>query len=207
MKKLSTLIPIKSGQLSTPKGQSPAPYGAGQSPVPYGTGQSLIEVLISLSIATAVLSAITVAVVYSLRNTNFSKNQNLATQYAAEGMEVIRQIRDTESSLDGYNGGYCLPQGATTLNPTPVPPCGQNVGQKDIIAPTPPNVYIYSREVKIEPPPTPPLTSECGSGATTYKVTVKVLWWDNACGDTSNFCHKTHLISCLSDSKNTLIKP
>lgn len=165
-----------------------------------GTGQSLIEVLISLSIATAVLSAITVAVVYSLRNTNFSKNQNLATQYASEGMEVIRQIRDTKSSLDDYNGGYCLPQDATTVDLISIPPCGQNVGPKDIGST---NNYIYSREVIIARPP----VAECGSGATTYKVTVKVSWWDNACGDTSNFCHKTHLISCLSDSSNTSIKP
>lgn len=147
-------------------------------------GQSLVEVLISLSIAIAVLSAITVAVVYSLRNAQFSKNQNLATHYASQGMEVIRQIRDTKSSLNGYSGGYCLPEGATTLNPSSIPPCGQNVS-------------IYSREVSIEAAP------EC-TGTDSYKVTVKVSWWDNACGATSNFCHKAQLISCLSDRKNSI---
>lgn len=164
-------------------------------------GQSLIEVLISLTIATAVLSAITVAVVYSLRNTQFSKNQNLATQYASEGVEVVRQIRDNESTLSNYNGGYCLPQDSTKLDGALVPPCGQNVGPKDIGSTN----YIYSREVTIEPASTPPdPPTECGDN---YKVTVKVSWWDNACGDTSNFCHKTQLISCLSDSTNTSIKP
>ncbi len=165
-------------------------------------GQSLIEVLVSLSVATVVLSAITVAVIYSLRNTQFSKNQNLASQYASQGMEVVRQIRDTKSTLSDYSGSYCLAQDSLVL--TGIPPCGQNVGLQDI-GPTPGNINLYSREVNIEPPnppPTPPTPCE-----KTYKVTVKVSWWDNVCGNTSNFCHKAHLISCLSDLKNNVQKP
>lgn len=162
------------------------------------SGQSLVEVLVSLSIATLVLSAITVGVVYSLRNAQFSKNQNLASQYASQGMEIIRQIRDDKSTLSDYSGDYCLGQDSKIPVFKEID-CGQNVGPKDI-GPTPSSVYIYTREVKIEQPP----IGECGSEATTYKVTVKVSWWDNVCGDTSNFCHKVNLVSCLSDRDTTL---
>ena len=193
-------------------GQSPVPYGA----VPVGTpqsrtewfwdgkGQSLVEVLVSLSIAAIVLSGITLAVIYSLRNTQFSKNQNLASQYAAEGIEIMRQLRDSKSSLSGFLGENntsrtsCLPQDST--GPINQPPCGQNVGPKDIGSTN----YIYIREVKIEPASSPPdLPTECMDN---YKVTVRVSWWDNACGNTSNFCHKVNLISCLADRKNTVDK-
>lgn len=154
-------------------------------------GQSLVEVLVSLSIATLVLSAITVGVVYSLRNAQFSKNQNLASQYASEGMEIIRQIRDDKSTLASFtDASYCLGQDSQTLTIRGLG-CDQNVGPKDI-GPTPSSVYIYKREVNIEPPP----AIECG---TAYKVTVKVLWWDNVCGTSSNFCHKVNVASCLSD--------
>ena len=175
-------------------------------------GQSLVEVLVSLTVAAAVLSAITVGVIYSLRNSQFAKNQNLASHYAAQGMEIIRQIRDNDSTLaktlnlSGCSGQrkYCLPQDSLTLS-CALPPCGQNVGQKDI-GPNPQSIYIYSREVKIEPPPSLPLPpTECGEKA--YKVSVTVSWWDNVCGNTSNFCHKVNLISCLSDRKNNLLKP
>lgn len=165
-------------------------------------GQSLIEVLVSLGLAAVVLSGITVAVVYSLRNAQFSKNQNLSSQYASQGMEIIRQLRDNNSSLSGYSGSYCLSQDA--LFPTGQPPCGQNVGQKDI-GENPQGIFIYSREVKIEQPnpfPTPP--TECG---TAYKATVTVSWWDNVCVNTSDFCHKVNLVSCLSDRINTALEP
>ena len=201
-------------------GQSPVPYGA----VPVGTpqggtvrylpqsrtewfwdgkGQSLVEVLVSLSIAAIVMSGITLAVIYSLRNTQFSKNQNLASQYAAEGIEIMRQLRDSKSSLSGFLGANntsitsCLPQDSTGPINDPQPPlCGQNVGPKDIGS----TYYIYIREVKIEPPDP---STECKDN---YKVTVKVSWWDNACENTSNFCHKVNLISCLADRKNTVNK-
>ena len=176
-------------------------------PAPDGAGQSLVEVLVSLTVAAAVLSAITVGVIYSLRNSQFAKNQNLASHYAAQGMEIIRQIRDNDSTLaktlSGCSGQkkYCLPQDSLTLS-CALPPCGQNVGQKDI-GPNPQSIYIYSREVKIEPPPSPPLPpTECGEKA--YKVSVTVSWWDNVCGNTSNFCHKVNLTSCLSDRKKAL---
>jgi len=169
------------------------------------SGQSLIEVLVSLSVATLVLFAITVAVIYSLRNTQFSKNQNLASQYASQGMEIVRQIRDNKSTLSSYTDVfYCLKQDSLTLIPKNIT-CGQNVGPGNI-GPTPGNINLYSREVIIEhpnPAPTPP-APPCEK---TYKVTVKVSWWDNACGNTSTFCHKVQLASCLSDRKNNVGKP
>ncbi|MBI3069818.1 MAG: hypothetical protein HYY87_00750, partial [Candidatus Levybacteria bacterium] len=54
-------------------------------------GQTLIEVLLALGTAVVVLSATVVAVLSALNNAQFSKNQSLATQYAQEGMEVMRK--------------------------------------------------------------------------------------------------------------------
>lgn len=169
-------------------------------PAPDGAGQSLVEVLVSLTVAAAVLSAITVGVIYSLRNSQFAKNQNLASHYAAQGMEVVRQIRDDKSTLSSYtNISYCLGQDSMALITISGSGCGQNVGQKDI-GPNPQPIYIYSRKVRIDPP-SEILPTECEDN---YKVTVTVSWWDNVCGATSNFCHKVNLISCLSDRKKAL---
>ena len=165
-------------------------------------GQSLVEVLVSLTVAAAVLSAITVGVIYSLRNSQFAKNQNLASHYAAQGMEIIRQIRDDKSTLSSYtNISYCLGQDSISLSIPPVAGCGQNVGQKDI-GPNPQPIYIYSRKVRIDQPN--PLVEENKCEKKNYKVSVIVSWWDNVCGNTSNFCHKVNLISCLSDRKKAL---
>ena len=154
----------------------------------------MIEVLVALSVAAAVLSAIAVAVVLSLRNGQFSKNQNLAAQYAAQGMEIIRELRDSRVSLSDFSGHYCLPRDSLILT-DPNLECDANVGPRDI-GPTPGNVNLYKREVVIDT-----LNSDCknNEGPQNYKVTIKVSWWDTACGNTSLFCHAINLTSCLSN--------
>lgn len=58
-------------------------------------GQTLLETLLALGVCVIILSAITVIVISSLNSTQFTKRQNLASQYAQEGMEVVRKIRDS----------------------------------------------------------------------------------------------------------------
>lgn len=147
-------------------------------------GQSLIEVLLSLSIAAIVLGAMTIAVISSLRNAQFAKNQNLATQLASQGMEIIKEIRDRDASLEGHRGTWCLEaNGSFTALP-----CDQNVGTVEIGVAGPP--YLYSRSVKI-------LESHLECTTDTYYVEISVSWWDNACDDPGNFCHKVQVASCL----------
>ncbi|MBI2195691.1 MAG: hypothetical protein HYU48_01445 [Candidatus Levybacteria bacterium] len=58
-------------------------------------GQTLIEALIGLAVAVAIISAIVIAVISSLSNAQLTKNQNQANHYAQEGMEIVRQIRNS----------------------------------------------------------------------------------------------------------------
>lgn len=148
------------------------------------TGQSLIEVLLALTVAAVILGAIVTAVISSLSNAQFAKNQNLASQFASQGMELIKQIRDTEDQLteprlDDKAGQYCFGEDAKL---TDAASCSQNVGG------------VYVRTIDIEQNST-----ECNAISTnTYYVIVSVAWWGNECTDPTDFCHKVKLASCLT---------
>lgn len=153
-------------------------------------GQTLIEVLLALGTAVVVLSATVVAVLSALNNAQFSKNQNIATQYAQQGMEVMRNMRNSDWTLfSSYaTGQYCLNQNSTDLS-------GRNrtiQGCAGGSSPNGQNVDIYARRVDIAKN-----VSECG-GLGTTKVTVSVSWSSNKCTDPGNlYCHKVELVSCL----------
>lgn len=72
-------------------------------------GQTLLEVLAALGAGIVILIAITSAVLSSLSNAQFSKNQNLATLYAQQGMEMMRDLRNKDwNSFASRNGSFCL---------------------------------------------------------------------------------------------------
>ena len=62
-------------------------------------GQTLIEVLAALSIVVVLLYGITIAVVFSLNNAQFTKNQNLANHYAEQGLGIVRHIWNSDLSF------------------------------------------------------------------------------------------------------------
>lgn len=144
-------------------------------------GQTLLEILIALGASVFVLSAITVVVISSLSGTQFTKNQNLAKQYAQEGIEVVRRIRDSGgwTGFSTLNGRYCLSAGSTLL-PSASPPCTtRNVGG------------VFVREIQI-------VAGNCpsGGGPNGSTVTSTVSWADGKCtGNT--YCHKVQLATCL----------
>ena len=154
----------------------------------YESGQSLIEILLALALAVVVITGITFGVTSSLKNATFSKNQNLASSYAQEGMEIVRGIRDRSlnvfTSLPG-GPNQCLAQNSTTLVPRSGPDCN---GEG--------NVGIFIREITLNNN-----SSDCTTGANNTKVTVQVKWSDNNCPTAapSNYCHKIELISCFSN--------
>ena len=78
-------------------------------------GQTIIEVLVALGASVAIIAAVTIAVTSALSNSLYNKNQNLATQYAQQGMEIMRQMRDSDwssfSALSGNPAQYCLDYG------------------------------------------------------------------------------------------------
>lgn len=163
-------------------------------------GQSLIEVLVGLVTASLIIGAITVATITALNNSVFSKNQSIATQYAQQGLELVRNLRDRQnSSFSQLNGHYCLAKSCTDIKPTssnPKDPCGpksiicdQNVGGE--------NADIFVRQVFVDPNSTYCMdtTQQVTQGT---QVTVNVSWFDAKCGTGNVFCHQVNLSTCLS---------
>lgn len=59
-------------------------------------GQSILEVVVASAVGILVVSALTFATIFSLRNANFAKNQAQATKLAQEGIEKVRSVRDRD---------------------------------------------------------------------------------------------------------------
>ena len=167
------------------------------------SGQTLIEFVVALGAAVAVLSAISGAVLHALNNAGFAKNQNLANQYSAQGMEIVRKIRTSSpmlfSTLGGSPSYYCLDGKQTTLSsPADLKDlnckgCGkQGSSCSDTINRNIDN--FFAREVDIESPAT-----DCTSSANLTKVTVNTSWIDSKCPSSPGnpFCHSVKLVSCM----------
>lgn len=162
-------------------------------------GQSLIEVLVALATAVVIISAIVLSVTNALMNAHFSKTQNLATQYAQQGMEMIRKMRDSDvESFSKYNGAFCLDKSNTSLPaPTPVSNCSID---RTCTTPNIDNVFIREFCVKKNSSNCPiPTLSPTTTPTNTTEVEVKVFWTDSKCQSGSPYCHKVKLNSCLSD--------
>lgn len=152
-------------------------------------GQSLIEVMVALGVAVIIITAIVMAVVLAVINTQFAKTQNLATYYARQGMEVIRQISNSDwTTFESFSGQYCLNRDVT------VPVAKGTDCEKDTI-------NNFKREVDFVPP-TVSENNQCEIGSTGLfggHVSVIVSWNDNKCEDQNDFCHKVQLDSCLQN--------
>lgn len=153
-------------------------------------GQTLIEVLVALTAAVAVIYAIATAVISALNNAQFSKSQGVATQYAQEGIEIMRQIRDSDwTRFSSYNqtdtnNYYCLDKNS------------KDISLKGSTCT--PNVDSFVREVQIQKN-----SSDCTQPSqitNAAKVTVIVYWSDGKCTNANNlYCHNVRLSSCFSD--------
>lgn len=62
----------------------------------YNSGQSLIEVVIAISVIAIGILAIAKVTTKSISNTTFARNKALATKYAQESMEEVRNLRDSQ---------------------------------------------------------------------------------------------------------------
>lgn len=144
-------------------------------------GQSLIEALIALGAATVIVSAISVAIITSVNNSDFGKNQNLATQYSQQGMEILKQKSQSSWQVfSGYSGTYCLNEGETNLILPSGSTCSVNISN------------FFRRTITIAQ-----ASSSCGGNA---RVSVSVAWADGKCTSASNpYCHNVTLDSCLAN--------
>lgn len=150
-------------------------------------GQSLIEVLIALAASVAVVTAIAITVITSLANVEFTKNQNLASQYSREGMEITKKIAKDNwgSFINTYTSkNYCL-NDTNSLEVMGAGGCGQNVG-------------IFIRQIVIE--------QDSVLCENSIKVSSNVSWSDSKCTSEDPFCHTVTIESCFADI-NTIQAP
>ncbi len=139
-------------------------------------GQTLIELLVALGTVGIIISVIAVVVITSLSNAQFVKNQNAAINYAQQGMELARQLRDSDVvGFRAYSGTYCLAENQTSLGSTQTS-CLTNIAN------------VFTRSLVI---------NQSGCGANNAQVSVTVSWSDGRCQANSN-CHSVPLVSCLS---------
>lgn len=160
------------------------------------SGQTLLEILLAFGVSVTVLGAIVLSVVTSLNKAQYTKNQNLANSYAQEGMAVVRSKRSSSwkefSDLTGAK--YCVKK---DLSLEELSPLEDNcTGAELAVGPN----EIFSREAIFEHESDSCRANPGCTGASCLKgskVTVKVLWTDNKCGNP--YCHKVELITCLFD--------
>lgn len=153
------------------------------------SGQTLLEALIALATAVVIISAMTVIVLSSLSNAQFSKNQNQATQYAQQGIEFLKNLSQSNwATFNSYNGSYCM-LADNSLPQKVGGSCGQNLG-------------IFSREAILNQYAAGNANIDClPTSVARAKVTVSVGWSDNKCTSATNvYCHKIPLISCIYNS-------
>lgn len=159
----------------------------------YNSGQSLVEVVVGLALAILVLGGLINAVVTSLRNSNFAKNQAQATKLAQQMIEQTRIIRDQmgwevfNQSYDA-SGGKCY--SLVNANPNAIV---LSVISCTATLPDVPSATTFKYVIKLYNNPT-----NCSDDC--KKVTVSVFWADAACSG-GTFCHESELISYLSKWK------
>lgn len=76
-------------------------------PVKSEKGQSLIEVIVAATVGILVVTALTFATIFSLRNANFAKNSEQATKLAQEGIERLRTGRDRNAKIINLVSSDC----------------------------------------------------------------------------------------------------
>lgn len=155
-------------------------------------GQSLLEALIALGAATIVMSAIAVAVITSVNNSDFSKYLNQATQFSQQGVEVLKQKSLSDwGTFSGYQSNltYCFPDGATLTTPSGAN-CTPNIGTNNFFVRT-----VIITKSSTDCPGNPDDAAHRGT-----LVSVSTAWSDGKCTNSSNtYCHNAMFNTCITD--------
>lgn len=150
-------------------------------------GQTIIEAAIALSSIMIVLAAISVSITSSVNNSQFIRNQSMASKYAQQGMEYLRYIRNNDPNTffaTWGSGTYCLDAINFAANSLSSP------GAQCTSIATSLTGGPFIREVILAP-----LSGDCSNGT---RATVNVYWSSGKCPSSSRYCHKSTLISCFS---------
>lgn len=153
-------------------------------------GQLLIEAIVAMTLVGIIITGLVIALTYSVNNTNISRDQSLATSYAQEGLDVARNIKDSDfNSFSVLNGFYYLPSGSTSIsssNPSTLID-GKFLRQ----------IYINQSGIDGRNG-----VQVCTGGTAAFVVSI-VTWTDNRC-TTGAKCHNTELNTCFTDPSKLL---
>lgn len=153
-------------------------------------GQLLIEAIVAMALVGIIITGLVTALTYSVNNTNVSKDQNLATSYAQEGLDIARNMKDSNSStfFTLANGSYCVNSAASI---TSCVNCLTVTGTK------------YCRQIYVnQAGRNSSNTQICTNGTSSFVASI-VTWTDNRCRNGA-ICHKAELDSCFSDPAKIL---
>lgn len=152
-------------------------------------GQTLIEVLVALAVAMVIVTAVTSTVLSSLRSARQNTDKNMATQYAQEGLEIVRQAKEANfTKLFNETGIYCVAKDQQLL------------GARSATCSTP-NIGKFIRVVTIERSSS---TSSPNCGLNALKATVTISWNDSTCSP-GQFCKDVKMSTCLVNIRSVSI--
>ncbi len=154
------------------------------------SGQTIIEAVIALAAISVIVTAITIAILNAVNNSQFVKSQNLANKYAQQGMEYVRSVQ--AENIEKFANFSVTHSFNNDLILTPGKSEAVNVGSAHIR-----NIYFSNDE--------PPCL--VAGRAVLKKVTVVVNWSSGKCKSDDRFCHNTTLVSCIPYTKNVNVFP
>lgn len=168
-------------------------------------GQTIIEVVVAFGAGIVVLSALTLMMLSSLNNASEGTSRTQATQYAQDGLETVRNLRDADWSQlvdlsKNPNNTYCMSDLCSTLTTSSgncgpkISSCGLNVNSK------------FSRQVEIRFNDPSCIPQNPVSGKNFIKGIVTVSYGDGKCTNSSNpYCHKVQVESCYTNFDSKLV--
>lgn len=151
-------------------------------------GQSMLEAVAALGVIAIVMTALTIAVLLGLGNSGYSKKENIATQYAQQGMELLRNKRETDgTAFWAYTpNSYYIRETDNSLQPLTGSDICAGVTPP---ATTPKTAGTYIRTVCV--------AADASNGCD-KKITVSVWWQDGKCPG-NGYCRKASIASCFAD--------
>jgi len=169
-------------------------------------GQTIVEVVVALGAGIVVLTALTLMMTSSLNNASEGSSRTRAIQYAQDGLETVRNIKDTNWAQlvllsNNGNNSYCMDSSCSILTLTTgscgpkTSSCGLNVGNS------------FSRQVDIKPNDAKCIPQNPIAGKTFIRAVVTVSYGDGKCTSSSNpYCHNVQVESCYTNY-DTRLRP
>jgi len=167
---------------------------------PVKRGQTIIEGVVAVTAIMVIVSAVAVAILTGVNNSQFGRQQALATKYAQQGMEQIRYLRNNSpvgfALASASTSTYCFNL-VTDLSDFLNNPLTNYLVTPGASCPT---VNIPQDSLKRSVTFNPNSPIDCSDGT---RVTVSVFWSSTKCPTANRYCHETKVVSCLADESES----